>query len=115
MMKTVNQDDIQMYHLFFGDAKGQPGTLLSFFEIPNASMTKKGTNSIHRLSLLVPDQAALKYFEHRLNQHGIETHPIHYAGHDGLFFENRDALEIVLLPNNFKNYSLILFGYLKIR
>ncbi|UTH02543.1 VOC family protein [Macrococcoides canis] len=101
---SVNQDNPTMYHFFYGDEEGSPGTLLSFFEIPNASMTKKGTNSIHRLSLLVPDQAALKYFEQRLNQHGIETHPIHYAGHDGLIFEDRDALEIVLLPNNDMTY-----------
>lgn len=97
---SVNQDNPAMYHLFYGDEEGSPGTLLSFFEIPNASVTKKGTNSIHRLSLLVPNYEALEYFEQRLNQNGIETHPIHYAGHDGISFEDRDALEIVLLPNN---------------
>ena len=34
--KTVNQDDTSVYHLFYGDERGNPGTEFTFFEIPYA-------------------------------------------------------------------------------
>ena len=40
--KTVNQDEPSMYHLFYGDRTGSPGTELSFFEIPMAGRTHRG-------------------------------------------------------------------------
>ena len=43
---TVNQDDPSMYHLFYGDLIGGPGTELSFFEMPIVGRTKQGTNAI---------------------------------------------------------------------
>ena len=66
--KSVNQDNPTMYHLFFGDEIASVGTLLSFFEIPNVGKNRPGTNSIHRLSLLVPNEAALSYFKSRLTE-----------------------------------------------
>jgi len=30
--KTVNQDDVSAYHLFYGDERGNPGTELTFFD-----------------------------------------------------------------------------------
>lgn len=33
LLKTVNQDDMEMYHLFFGDTTGRPGTEFSVFEM----------------------------------------------------------------------------------
>lgn len=39
--KTVNQDDISVYHLFYGDEKGNPGTELTFFELPMAAATAR--------------------------------------------------------------------------
>ncbi|MDA6082857.1 VOC family protein, partial [Escherichia coli] len=44
--KTVNQDDTTMYHLFYADERGNPGTDLTFFEIKNAGRTYRGTDSI---------------------------------------------------------------------
>ena len=46
---TVNQDDPSMYHLFYGDKTGSPGTELSFFEIPLVGRTYRGTNAITEL------------------------------------------------------------------
>lgn len=64
--KSVNQDNPSMYHLFYGDEVGTAGTILSFFEIPNAGHKQPGTETIYRFSLLVPNQAALHYFENAL-------------------------------------------------
>ena len=42
--KTVNQDDVSVYHLFYGDEKN-PGTELTFFEIPMAGRTREETTA----------------------------------------------------------------------
>src|SRR5690554_7573128 len=43
---TVNQDEPSMYHLFYADRVGTPGTSLTFFEIPAVGKTYRGTNAI---------------------------------------------------------------------
>ena len=50
---TVNQDDTSMYHLFYGDKTGSPGTELSFFEIPLVGRTYRGTNAITKIGIFV--------------------------------------------------------------
>lgn len=97
--KSVNQDDPTMYHLFFGDEIGTEGTLLSFFEIPNIGQNRPGTNSIYRLSLLVPNEAALQFFQERLEQAGIMTTEMRYLGQPSLLFKDIDDLEIMLIVN----------------
>ncbi len=73
VQKSVNQDNPSMYHLFYGDEVGTAGTILSFFEIPNAGHKQPGSERIYRFSLLVPNQAALHYFEKRLENNGIKS------------------------------------------
>ena len=50
--KTVNQDDVRAYHLFYADAKGSPGTDLTFFDWP-APRERRGSSSIVRTGLRV--------------------------------------------------------------
>src|SRR5215210_4870538 len=50
--KSVNQDDVSAYHLFYADAKASPGTDLTFFDWPVAR-ERRGTNSIVRTALRV--------------------------------------------------------------
>ncbi|SFA90822.1 MULTISPECIES: ring-cleaving dioxygenase [unclassified Bacillus (in: firmicutes)] len=70
--KTVNQDDTSMYHLFYADEKGNPGTDLTFFEIPHAGNTYRGTNSISTTSLRVKNDEALKFWEQRFQDFNVE-------------------------------------------
>ena len=56
--KTVNQDDVSAYHLFYADGKANPGTDLTFFDFP-AAPEQRGTNSISRTGLRVAGFAAL--------------------------------------------------------
>ncbi|SDN33614.1 glyoxalase family protein [Psychrobacillus sp. OK028] len=99
--KTVNQDDPSMYHLFYGDLTGSAGTELSFFEIPMVGTTKRGTNAITRIGLLVPSYDSLLYWKNRFElldvKHGEITT---YAGRDALYFEDCEGLRMVLLNNN---------------
>lgn len=69
--KTVNQDDPTMYHLFYGDGAGSPGSEVTFFEFPRAAREKRGVNSITRTALRVTGAAALRYWEGRLTAFGV--------------------------------------------
>lgn len=71
--KTVNQDDIQTYHLFFADDKGSAGTDVTFFDFPNIHKGYHGTNEIHKTSFRVPTDEALQYWLDRFNRLDIEN------------------------------------------
>ncbi|MFD1414070.1 ring-cleaving dioxygenase [Oceanobacillus jeddahense] len=69
--KTVNQDDIQTYHLFFADDEGNAGTDMTFFDFPGIPKGSHGTNEIYKTSLRVPSDAALEYWAKRFDRLGI--------------------------------------------
>ncbi|WP_027109257.1 ring-cleaving dioxygenase [Lacticigenium naphthae] len=76
--KTVNQDDIQTYHLFFADDKGSAGTDMTFFDFPGVSKGVHGNDEIARTSLRVPTDEALDYWVKRFDRlqvshEGIQT------------------------------------------
>ncbi|MGV2620795.1 UNVERIFIED_CONTAM: ring-cleaving dioxygenase [Halobacillus marinus] len=66
--KTVNQDDIETYHLFFADDEGNPGTDMTFFDFPGIPKGTHGTNEIARTSFRVPDDEALEYWVKRFDR-----------------------------------------------
>ncbi|MFL2028318.1 ring-cleaving dioxygenase [Loigolactobacillus zhaoyuanensis] len=74
--KTVNQDDIRTYHLYFTDDRGSAGTDITFFDFPNLFQGTKGRNSIDRIGFRVPNDAALDYWQQRFTEHQIEHEPI---------------------------------------
>lgn len=63
--KTVNQDDVSAYHLFYADGAGTPGTDLTFFDWPAARETR-GTNSIVCTGLRVGSVASLEWWRDRI-------------------------------------------------
>ncbi|MFE6168147.1 ring-cleaving dioxygenase [Viridibacillus arvi] len=66
--KTVNQDDIQTYHLFFADDKGSAGTDMTFFDFPGIPKGVHGTNEISKTSFRVPSDTALDYWVKRFDR-----------------------------------------------
>src|ERR1700758_4736866 len=66
--KTVNQDDVSAYHLFYADAKGSPGTDLTFFDFGAIARQRHGNNSITRTGLRVRDAATLQWWLARFDQ-----------------------------------------------
>ncbi|MDW0117179.1 ring-cleaving dioxygenase [Sporosarcina thermotolerans] len=95
---TVNQDSPTMYHLFYGDRTGSPGTELSFFEIPAAGRTHRGTNAITQIGLLVPTEDSLTYWKARFEEYGVHHGDItKYANKPALHFEDHEGLRMVLL------------------
>lgn len=70
--KTVNQDDIQTYHLFFTDDVGSPGTDMTFFDFPGIPKGVHGTNEISKTSFRVPDDRALEYWVKRFDKYDVK-------------------------------------------
>ncbi len=69
--KTVNQDDVSAYHLFYADGLGSPGTEVTFFDWPHAPRNQNGVGSIATTALRVPSEAALAWWDTRLRETGI--------------------------------------------
>jgi glyoxalase family protein len=71
--KTVNQDDPTVYHLFYADEAGSPGTDLTFFEYPGAIPGRAGAGMVHRIVWRVASGAAIDFWEQRLAAYGVAT------------------------------------------
>ena len=97
--KTVNQDDVSAYHLFYADGKANPGTDLTFFDFP-AAPERRGTNSISRTGLRVGGEKSLGYWKERLGKAGAHTGEV--AEVDGrltLPFEDGEGQRLVLVDD----------------
>lgn len=94
---TVNQDNPSMYHLFYGDKTGSPGTELTFFEMPYAGRTHRGTNAFTRIGLVVTSEASLLFWKERFVQYDIAYEEVKsYANRPALLFEDRDGLRLAI-------------------
>ena len=71
--KTVNQDDPDVYHLFYADEKGSPGAELTFFEYPGTPRGRAGSGMVHRIVSRVASTEALDFWERRLAAEGVAT------------------------------------------
>jgi glyoxalase family protein len=71
--KTVNQDNPSVYHLFYADEDGSPGSDLTFFEYPGLARGRAGAGMIHRIAFRVASQSALEFWQRRLAAAGIEA------------------------------------------
>jgi glyoxalase family protein len=89
--KTVNFDSPDAYHLYFGDERGTPGTILTWFEFPGATPGRAGAGMIHTIQLGVESSDALEFWQARLEAAGysVERKPqsLRFADYDGLVLE----------------------------
>src|SRR6187549_1282482 len=68
--RSVNQDDTSAYHLFYADAKGSPGTDLTFFDWP-VDRERRGTHAITRTGLRVAGLPALEWWKSHLAERNV--------------------------------------------
>lgn len=94
--RTVNFDDPNSYHLYFGNGAGEPGTLLTFFEWPHAARGHWGVGGVHHLAMGVATQEAQLKWKRRLEDHGVAVsgpydrkwfHSIYFTDPDGQILE----------------------------
>lgn len=69
--RSVNQDDVSAYHLFYADGLASPGSDLTFFDWAHAQRELRGRQSITRTGLRVDSSASLDWWANRLAEHGI--------------------------------------------
>lgn len=103
--KTVNQDDVSAYHLFYGDEAGHAGTELTFFDWPLAGPSRHGWGTISAIMLGVRGRAALDRWLQRLDTFGIEHDGIRESGKDGravLAFRDPEGQRLELLDDEGK-------------
>ena len=100
--KTVNQDDIQTYHLFFADDKGSAGTDMTFFDFPGIPKGVHGTNEISKTSFRVPSDKSLDYWVKRFDRLEVQhTGIIEQFGKKTLSFVDFDDQHYQLISDEF--------------
>ena len=89
--KTVNFDAPEAYHLYFGDERGSPGTILTWFEFAGARPGRAGAGMIYTIQLGVPSEASLDFWQARLDAAGYSSErssgSLKFADYDGLGLE----------------------------
>jgi glyoxalase family protein len=84
--KTVNFDQPEAYHLYFGDETGAPGSILTWFEFPGVARGRAGAGMIHTLQLAVGSEAALDFWQARVG--GVRSaSALRFQDYDGLHLE----------------------------
>jgi glyoxalase family protein len=99
--KTINFDDPETYHFYYGDGLGTPGSLLTFF--PWSARAQKGRGGVHQanlISLAIPT-ASLGYWTHRLIEKGVKaTGPVERNGSSVLSFQDPDGIALELVTTD---------------
>jgi glyoxalase family protein len=108
--RSVNQDDVKAYHLFYADAQGTPGTDLTFFDwrVPHE---RRGTNSITQTALRVGGEATLAWWNERFAEFGVKHGELRMR--DGTFtldFEDPEGMRLALVDDGGMNNVSVPFA-----
>ena len=97
--RSVNQDDVGAYHLFYADAKGNPGTDLTFFDWP-VPRERRGTRSIVRTCLRVNGESTLRWWLQHLDDNQLTHGPIfELDGRLTVRFEDPEGQRLALVDD----------------
>lgn len=95
--RSVNQDDVSAYHLFYADAVGSPGTDITFFDW-DVPPERRGSHTITRTGFRVATEASLEYWTGRLKDLGVETGAVETVdGRAQLRFEDPEGQRLTLV------------------
>ena len=97
--RSVNQDDVSAYHLFYADRVGTPGTDMTFFDwaVPRE---RRGTRSVTRTHLRVQGSEALDWWAAHLGAQGVaHGGVVERDGRPTLDFEDREGLRLALVDD----------------
>src|SRR5436305_3532305 len=71
--KSINHDDTSVYHLFYADEHGDPGSDITFFEYPGVARGRAGAGMVHRVVWRLRDPKALEFWPERMSANGVRT------------------------------------------
>jgi glyoxalase family protein len=99
--KTVNQDDVSAYHLFYADEVGHPGTDLTFFDWESIPAHQPAAGQISATAFRVPGRAALEYWVERLDAYRVPHGQItERAGRAVLAFSDPEGQRLELVDDS---------------
>ncbi len=97
--RSVNQDDVSAYHLFYADAKGSPGSDVTFFDWPMPP-ERRGTHAITRTHLRVSGPGAIEWWGEALKEQGVKVGPAEERdGRVTLPFEDPEGQRLSLVDD----------------
>ncbi len=110
--KTINFDRPEVYHLYFGNETGQPGTVITFFPWAKQLKGRIGTGQVGVTSYMIP-KGSVQFWENRLRKFGIEFTSSNRFGETYLKFNDPDGLQLELTerdegPMNTWNFGEVL-------
>src|SRR5947209_7958767 len=97
--RTVNFDAPDTYHLYYGDERGDPGTILTFFPWPGARRGRRGAGQVTTTSFSVPSGSSGFWLE-RLGRHDVAIDgPNVRFGESVIAFTDPDGLQVELIAH----------------
>jgi glyoxalase family protein len=98
--KTVNFDAPDVYHLYYGDEAGKPGTIITFFPFHGVPSGRKGKGQLTVTSFSIPENS-LEFWMNRLNQFKIPFREPQerFESEVFIYFEDPDGLGVELVAN----------------
>lgn len=104
--RSVNQDDLSAYHLYYADKVGTPGTDMTFFDWPQMDSERRGTDSIVATVFRVAGPEALAYWIERFDRHKVHHHGLeHFAGQGFVRFEDPEGQRLALMDDGGAPYE----------
>jgi glyoxalase family protein len=99
----VNADDPEMRHIAYGDERGSPGSIVTFFDMPGVMRGRPGPGMVHRLLFRVASEEALDFWERRLARAGVPSDRLA----DRLAFSDPEGLRLELVIDDGEDEPLV--------
>lgn len=97
--RSVNQDDVSAYHLFYADGRGNPGTDITFFDWA-VGRERRGNHTVTRTGFRVRDEASLRYWQERFRELGVQHGELRELdGRGSLDFEDPEGQRLRLVTD----------------
>ncbi|PYJ34877.1 MAG: ring-cleaving dioxygenase, partial [Verrucomicrobia bacterium] len=97
--RTINFDDPGSYHFYFGDNRGTPGTILTFFPWPGAHRGIRGTGQIEATAFAI-SRDSIGYWVERCKQQHVTAEKVPRFGEEAIRFTDPDGLLLELIASN---------------
>lgn len=102
----VNADDPEMRHIAYGDERGSPGSLVTFFDMPGVMRGRPGAGMVHRLIFRVAGEGALDFWERRLARAGTPSDRLA----DRVVFSDPEGLGLELVIDDGEDAPLVAYA-----
>ena len=110
LKKTINFDAPEVYHLYYGNESGTPGTIMTFFPYPGIPQGRKGKGQLTVTSFSIPENS-IHYWLKRLNKFNIKyADPYQRFEEIVIYFEDNDGLGLELVANKLDQRKGFTYG-----